>query len=74
MVRTRGKHFRYRLHGRDGAESYSVTESVCNHRESDEDHYEVLDQPGHSLKEKVQRNKELKETKEAKKARQEYFK
>ena len=61
MVRTRGKNFRYRLHGKDGAESYSVTESVCCHRESDEDQYEVLDEPGHSLKEKVGRNKELKE-------------
>ena len=70
MVRTRSKHFRYRLHGRGGAESHSVTESVCSHRESDEDHYEVLDEPGHSLRDKVDRNKELKEAKEAKKARQ----
>ena len=69
MAEGRLRNFRYRLHGRDGAESHSVTESVCNHRESDEDHYEVVDEPGHSLKEKVQRNKELKEAKEAKKAR-----
>ena len=72
MVRTSGRYFKHYKKNRETGAIETCYSSDCSVRVSDEDAYEVLDEPGHGLDEKLQRNRELKEKKEAKEERKEY--
>ena len=53
MVKTKGRYFKYKKKNRETGAIDTCYSSECSDRESDKDAYEVLDEPGHELDEKL---------------------